>query len=377
VRVLLIDQFGELGGAQRGLLEAAEGFDARGWELYGVVPEGPLAERLRPLCCTVTTIPCGPYQPVKKTLMDGARFVSQFRQQAAVIGGVIKARGIDVIYVNGPRVLPCAAFASRGRPLVFHSHSIVSQAGAVRLTGEALRWSNARVLASSQFVAGWLTPFVPTDRLSVIYNGIRTLERLPQVRSRHTRIGVLGRIAPEKGQLTFVRAARIAADADAELTFKIAGAPVFGSQDYFDQVRNEAGPRLSFLDWTENIVDFFDEIDLLVVPSEAVDANPRVIPEAYAAGVPVIAFDSGGISELLEHKQTGILVSERSSRSLASAMLAAVRDPTELNRLARNGHERWRERYTLPRFQFEVCDALERAVRLRAPAHKRRASVSA
>ena len=110
-----------------------------------------------------------------------------------------------------------------------------------------------------------------------------------------------------------------------------------------------------------------------MVPSESVDANPRVIPEAYAAGVPVIAFDSGGIAELLVHQETGILVGERSPTALAAAILQAVRDPAALNRYALNAHQRWRDRYTLARFQSEVCGVLERTV----ARHKAPASVSA
>lgn len=377
MRILLVDQFAEMGGAQRGLLEASQGFSARGWELHAAIPAGPLWERLSPICSSISPISCGPYRSVHKSLSDVLRFAGQFRSQAKIIAQLMQRHHIDVLYANGPRVLPAAAWARSGRPLVFHSHSIVTQASAAHLAGTTLRWSNAHVLASSQFVAAWLVPFVHPDRLRVIYNGISGLGCLPQVRARYTCIGVLGRIAPEKGQLAFVRAARIASEKDASLTFEIAGAPVFGSQSYSDQVRNEAGSNVDFSGWTEDIREFFQQIDLLVVPSEAVDANPRVIPEAYAAGVPVIAFASGGISELLEHNHTGILVQDRSPQALAAAILDAVRQPDFLHRLARNGHQRWHERYTLPRFQSEVCDALERAVDARAPLRKAPASASA
>ncbi len=358
MRVLLIDQFSELGGAQRGLLEAAEGFAARGWQLQAAVPDGPLIARLRDLGSDISAIPCGPYQSVKKSLSDGFLFASQFRQQAAIISGI----RADVLYVNGPRVLPSAAWARRNRPLVFHSHSVVTQPSAAKLAGQGVRWGDAQVLASSHFVASWLKPFTPAGRLRVIYNGIRSMNATPRRRNRFKRIGVLGRIAPEKGQLTFTRAARMALELEPDLQFTITGAPVFGSQEYLTQVQNESGSHVTFQSWTENIVEFFSAIDMLVGPSEAVDANPRVIPEAYAAGVAVIAFDSGGVSELLEHNETGILVRERSARALAIAMVEAVRQPQELNRMAANGHLRWSQRYTLPRFQSEVCDALERAV---------------
>ncbi len=373
MRVLLLDQFAEIGGAQCGFLEAAEGFASRGWELHAVIPAGPLADRIRPLCASVTTIPCGPFRSVTKSFEDGVRFVRQLREQTAAI----RRQSVDVLYVNGPRVLAAAAWGRQGQPVVFHSHSVVTQRMAANVAWQALRRSEAHVLASSEFVTQWLRPHVPADRIRVVYNGIRSLGATPRVRERYTRVGVLGRIAPEKGQLTFVRAARMAAEANPALTFRITGAPVFGDPDYASLVRKEAGSHVIFADWTDNIGSFFADVDVLVVPSEAVDANPRVIPEAYAAGVPVIAFDSGGVGELLTHDETGILVRERSARALAGAVCEAVRHPEQLNRIARNGHQRWKDRYTLLRFQSEVCDALERVVEARSPLPSARASASA
>jgi glycosyltransferase involved in cell wall biosynthesis len=365
MRVLLVDQFAELGGAQRGLLEAAEGFAERGWDVVAALPEGPLVDHLRPFCADIAVIPCGPFESVSKGVSDVGRFAAQFRRQARVIARMTS----DVVYVNGPRVLAGAAWGRGTRPIVFHSHSVVTQRSAARFAGRILRWSDAQIIVSSKFVAGWLAPLVPPDRPVVIYNGIRDLNRVPRPRSQFTRIGVLGRIAPEKGQLAFVRAARITAEADPNLMFQVTGAPLFGSQSYVEQVHREAGPRVHFTEWTEDIGSFFDQIDVLVVPSESVDANPRVIPEAYAAGIPVIAFDSGGIAELLVHQETGILVREHSPEALAAAILQAVRDPAALNRYALNAHQRWHDHYTLARFQSEVCGVLERAVaRHRAPA---------
>jgi glycosyltransferase involved in cell wall biosynthesis len=350
MRILLIDQYGEIGGAQRGLLEAAAGFAARGWQLDAAAPDGPLLEKLRPLALSVTPLPCGPFRAGKKTAIDALRFGAQFAPQAACIGRL--AQGADVLYVNGPRVLPAAAWARGSRHIVFHAHSVVTQKSARAVLGRALQSSGARVLASSHFVARWLRPYAPDTR--VIYNGIAAVAERFEPRTRFRRIGLLGRIAPEKGQLTFVRAAARCP----ELEFAIAGAPVIARRDYFEQVRAEAAGRVRFLDWMDDVSGFFREIDLLVVPSDQHDANPRVIPEAFSAGVPVLAFDSGGIPELIEHRITGWLTSSRDPESLAEAIQDALRAPELLNAMAVRAHARWRERYTLERFQSEVCEAI-------------------
>jgi len=196
----------------------------------------------------------------------------------------------------------------------------------------------------------------------VIYNGISGFAAPPRARSEVRNIGVLGRIAPEKGQLEFVRAARIAAAANPELRFSICGTPLFSDTRYFDQVRRESeGLPVEFPGWTDDAAGWFQDLDLLVVPSDASDNVPRVILEAYAAGVAVVAFNSGGIPELIDHGVTGWLVNRRTPEALASAIIDAASDIARLNGIALGGYKRWSTRYTLERFQSELCAAVERA----------------
>ena len=378
MRILLIDQFGEPGGAQQCLMEAALGFAARGWELHAALPAGPIVDRLAPICQSATPLICGPFNPVHKSVSDVMRFAFQLPQLAGAIGRVIEREKIDVLYVNGPRMVPAAMWARRGRPVIFHAHSIVRQPLAARLTGFALRAPDVTLLASSRFVALWLEPLVGSAAIHVVYNGVAGFGMRLVPRQRHTRVAVLGRIAPEKGQLAFARAAQIALERNPELSFCIGGAPMFTGKKYLDAVRATAGDAVTFPGWTDDVGEFFKSVDLLVVPSEAVDTNPRVILEAYSAGVPVLAFDAGGIPELLEHGVTGLLVRQHTPEALAEAILDAVADPQGLNAVARRGYEHWQHHYTVARFQSEVCEAVEGAAgRRRELVTKERASATA
>ena len=378
MRVLLIDQFGDLGGAQQSLLEAAEGFAARGWELHAVIPAGPLATRIAPYVRSVTTIVCGPFAPARKRFWDGLRMAAQLPGHVSAIAHACSREGIDVLYVNGPRLLPAASLARGSRSLMFHAHSVVTQPLARAMTGRALRKSGVRMVASSRYAASWIETYVGPDCVRVIYNGTRGFQRTPQPRARFRRIGVLGRIAPEKGQMTFVRAARIAASSNSGLRFTVCGSPMFAARAYFDAMKAEADGGVSWEPWTDDVGSFFANIDVLVVPSEPVDANPRVIPEAYAAGVPVIAFAAGGVPELVEDGITGLLVEERTPRALAQAILDAVQDPERLNAMVKRAYVRFQTHYTLGRFQAEVSDAVEEAAHLQQrPFHKADASARA
>ncbi len=164
--------------------------------------------------------------------------------------------------------------------------------------------------------------------------------------------------------MEFVRAARIALEQIGYLRFTVCGAPMFTEDRYFEQVRAEAaGLPVEFSGWTENVGALLAGVDLLVVPSSPIDNIPRVILEAFAAGVPVLAFASGAIPELISHQETGLLLHERTPEGLAEAILSATRNCDLLNHIAARAYRRWQERYTLRRFQSEISEAVKAASR--------------
>ena len=364
-RILLIDQFGEVGGAQRCLLEAAMGFRDRGWDVSALVPSGgPLGGALTACSVRVEPIPCGPFHSGEKSAADALRFARQLPLQAIAIARAARRNRADVLYINGPRMLAAAALGRMGRPLIYHAHWMPPQESASSLARRMLRWSQASVIVSSKLAARWLCGCVDSDRVFLIYNGVAIKSEARAPRDRIERIGMLGRISPEKGQLEFARAARMVSERIRGLRFIVSGAPMFSGQAYFREVRAQANGAVQFRGWTEDVAAFLAEIDLLVVPSVN-DNVPRVIMEAFAAGVPVLAFDVGAIPELVEHSKTGLLIGERTAEALAQAILVAAARPDELQDMAARAAARWRERYTLPRFQSEICGAVETVLRRR------------
>ncbi len=79
-------------------------------------------------------------------------------------------------------------------------------------------------------------------------------------------------------------------------------------------------------------------IDVLVVPSVWIENAPFVIREAFAAGIPVIASDIGGMAEMVADGRTGLLFRAGDAEDLRRAMLRLIREPDLLPRL-RSGLE--------------------------------------
>lgn len=368
MKVLLLDQFSDPGGAQQGVLDLLPGLRDRGWQaVVGLPGDGEFFERARELEISAERIDCGPYASGRKTAGDVARFVTGTPRLARRIRSL--ADGVDVVYVNGPRLLPAAAMARLQAPVIFHAHSYLA-AGAIRsLAGNSLRRMKARVIANCEFVAAPWRKYVPTQ---VIYNGVTgsaaAAERQGNV------LACIGRIAPEKGQLAFLDAARVVDRAVPGCRFFIYGAPLFGDAGvarYDTEVRaRAAGLPVEFAGWVDDVYDALSRIDLLLVPSRPIEATTRVILEAYAAGTPVIAFGSGGIPEIVDHGVSGLLVS--SPAEMAQAAIGLLRDPERRASMSEAARKSWQRRFTLDRYQAAVAAALETAARQPLPESRRR-----
>jgi len=86
----------------------------------------------------------------------------------------------------------------------------------------------------------------------------------------------------------------------------------------------------------QELVNAYNAADMIVVPSLE-DNLPNTIMEAMACGTPVAGFDTGGISEMINHKINGYVSEARSSDSLAEGMKWILDNNTDcsLSRLAR------------------------------------------
>jgi glycosyltransferase involved in cell wall biosynthesis len=367
MNILFVDQFNERGGGQAALLDLLPGIIARGWEAHVALPPGgPLFHDVRALGATAHPIPCGRYSSERKPVREMIRYVWGLRPLARAIAQLAAECRAGLVYVNGPRVLLPAALATRNRiPLVFHCHSRITQPAAVRVAGEALRLAHATVAASCRYAAEPLAGYVRAERCRVVYGGVagRAAARSGRAGS-FWRIGVIGRISPEKGQAEFLRAARLLVRDVPDVTFVVCGAALFADAAAlrYEQLVRDLATRLpvKFLGWRDDVDSVLADLDLLVVPSVKEPGPTRVILEAYAAGVPVVAFSSGGISEVLRDG-AGFLVQPPTAEALAGAIRELRTSPGRLAAAAEAGRREWREKYTLERYRGELLELIERA----------------
>ncbi|HEV3200137.1 MAG TPA: glycosyltransferase family 4 protein [Bryobacteraceae bacterium] len=369
MRLLLLDQFSDPGGAQQVLLELLAAIRERGWKaLVGLPGEGEMFQRVRALGFEAQRVDCGPYASGRKSAMDVARFLKGTPRLARQIEVMAKRVEAGLIYVNGPRLVPASARARLPAPVLFHAHSYVPPGAARMLTGRCLRGMRAWVLGTCRFVAEPWREYVAAERFSVVYNGVAGPSGAGPAPSRGRSgtcrtIGCIGRIAPEKGQREFLAAASIIHGAVPDCRFFVYGAALFSAADalrYDAEVRaSAAGLPVEFPGWTTDVYGALASLDLLLVPSAAHEATTRVILEAFAAGVPVIAFRAGGIPEVVDHNVDGLLA-DSTEEMARMAIELLTGDPARLRSISESARATWRRRFTLEAYHRQVLGLMQK-----------------
>ena len=161
MKILFLDQFSEIGGAQCCLLDLLDGVRERGWQARVALPgNGPLVARLHARGVGADRLSCGPYRSGAKSVRDCVKFMLDLSRQRRAVAELLARESFDLVYVNGPRLLPAAAAATGGRiPLVFHAHNHINGGVAARLAGWSIGYSHATVIACSDFAAAPIRPY--------------------------------------------------------------------------------------------------------------------------------------------------------------------------------------------------------------------------
>lgn len=135
------------------------------------------------------------------------------------------------------------------------------------------------------------------------------------------------RLSNEKGLIFLIHALKLLREQGYDLELKLAGDGP--SRDRLEALTSELGlsSHVYFLGFlTEDaVVTELQSCDLFVLPS-FVEGLPVSAMEAMAVGVPVVATNIAGTSELVEHEKTGLLVRPSDTLALADAVVRMMRD---------------------------------------------------
>jgi glycosyltransferase involved in cell wall biosynthesis len=399
MRVAFVSVSAALGGSEWVLLDLVSHADRAGVEPLVVLPkEGPLldalAERGVPRC--VAAAPASFLELARGGGLGGAGAALDLVQ-----GVWSWSRAIDqeiqrafpprpddpvILYSNGFKAhVTCAALRA-GRPRhVWHLHEFPP--ARIGLIWRALAGAlpDATIANSRSVADAW--QFASLPPASFVHNGV-DLERFrpaPRTGWIHDQLGLdrgarlIGMpavFARWKGHLAVVDAfeSGLARTTD-DVHLVLVGGPIYDTtaeRGYAEELVRRVsrgslggagGPRpmherVHFLKFQNEPWTLYPEFDVVVHFSTRPEPFGRVILEAMASGVPVIAAKAGGPTEIVEHGVTGWLVTPGDVRALAQTMSTAVdADRAAMGAAGRRAAER---RFSVEQYVDGVAAVLRR-----------------
>lgn len=189
------------------------------------------------------------------------------------------------------------------------------------------RWMMRKVLSDTLVLAqsGGIRADVRVDfddidcKLEVLGNAVT----VPDQTANGEGILYVGRLAPKKGVEYLIQAV---AKIDRQLT-------IVGDGSERDQLENLASETSADIVFegkvpSDEVEKYYQDSELLVLPSTEGEGMPNVVLEAMAWGLPVVATDSGGLPTVINDGTTGYLVPMRDPDALKEA-ISSVLENTE------------------------------------------------
>lgn len=266
------------------------------------------------------------------------------------VSSLVKQQGIDLIHTHMTRGQNFGVLLKliTGVPLVATAHNRLFQ----------LHWNlNDYVIANSQATYDFHARVnrIPANRMEVVYCcsdlermrsvnefDIRRIRSQLRVNKDQILIGVVGEFAARKGHIHFVQALP-------EILKHVPDAKVvflgrFGrKQAHVKKIRrflldNGLAGVTSWLGRKNNVAEYMAAFDIGVVPSLE-EPLGLVAIESLMAKTAVVASDTGGLTEIISHGQTGLLVPPASPDAIAAAVIQLAADKQLRDRLATRGRE--------------------------------------
>ena len=341
--VLLMANFADrIGGGEESLLGLVRGLDRRRFAPHVHVPgEGGMAIELRRIGVPLALRPLPTVRPW--TLLAGGRAVRDLR-------ALLSARRIRLVHAHGSRSALYAGLAARRSriPVIWHVRIVDRDPW---LDGLLLRLSSAIVANSAAAAGRFRGRSGAGTKVHIVPNGVDVEMFSPVAHATTTpappaegAVVYIGRLEHGKGPDVFLEAARVVQRALPRVRFVLVGdGPMRAA---LEAATRAADVRATFVGYQADPRPFLGMAEAVVVPSRQ-EAFGRVLIEAMAAEVPVVATRVGGIPEVCVDGRTGLLVPPEDPGALAGAIVSTLTDPDVTRARVRAAAADVRARFTL------------------------------
>lgn len=332
--ILFIHSSSEMYGSDRSLYNIVKYLNKEKYNIFVFLPDkGALADELKKIPNVSTVVSHIAVIRRKNMSLAGAcRYIKDFFDSYQQIKNYIRKNNIQIVYTNTSVVFPGAVAAKRMKIMsVWHIREIISKKSEnMIISGIVNKYADV-IVVNSKSTGRSLA--VKKKKIKVIYNAIEEKDCIEkEYERRQIVVGMAGRINRWKGQKLFVDAAEIVHKKHPELIFKIAGDPFEGEEYMGEQLESyikekKLEKNVILAGRIEDMDSFYQSLDIFVLPSIRPEPFGLVVIEAMQYGIPVIATNHGGPTEIIQNGQDGYLVDFNNAGEMADRIIYLTENP--------------------------------------------------
>lgn len=372
-----------MGGGEVALLNLIAALDRTRYEpvvlLFG---DGPLREKLQaidvPVC--IVALDSAIADARKDALGDGPGKLSKTLTAAKFLLRLRKAirrAKVDLVHTNSLKSDLLGGLAARlaGRPVVWHVRDRIADdylpPRVVKMFRTIARRVPTALIANSRATLETLIPAgdpprVGKKRAFIVHDGTHLPAAVtsPVRKNSACVIGLVGRLAPWKGQHVFIEAAARVRAKFPDAKFRIIGSALFGEDEYERGLRASVdalglADTVEFAGFRSDVEQAIAELDILVHASTTGEPFGQVIIEGMAAGKPVIATRGGGVPEIVPDGKAGLLVPMGDGLAMANAIETLLTDAAARQAMGRAGRAHVEAHFTMAHVAANVQRAFD------------------
>jgi len=352
IPVLFVHGIAEIGGAERELLVMLDRLPQRGYRPIVVCQDrGPLVVELERRGIETRMAPMPPW-----------RKLFAYPQRAGAVRAlhdVIAAVRPVLIHVNDIWWVPqtrCAVEGLAPVPIVAHVRQEIepAKAGRYELAQADLVFPVSRQIQQSLEKGG-----VRPERLRTLYSGLDMTRVVDQKSGLDARrrfgipaeapvIGTVANLFERKGYEVMIEALPTIVKTSPAVHYLIVGS---GDAAYEARLKAMAEAlrlesRVHFAGFQQSVYPCLAAMDLYVHPA-LMEGFGIAVLEAMAMRKPVVATTTGGLPEIVQEGETGMLVPPGDSKALAKAVSSLLQDPARCRQLGEAGRARVAAHFTV------------------------------
>ncbi|MBU1045281.1 MAG: lipopolysaccharide heptosyltransferase II [Candidatus Omnitrophica bacterium] len=350
----------ESGGVERGTIDLARALISKGHKAIVVSAGGRLVEKLENIGAIHYKLPVH-----KKSLFT-------VLWCAAKLVKIINKERVDIVHARSrvPAWVSFFAISHTKATFITTCHGYYSK----HFFSKVMGWGK-RVIVISQIIGRYMaTDFhVPKENMRLIYRGVdlnqfkrKKIAESETINDKKI-IGIIGRIAPLKGHIHFIKALPGIFSEFPQATALIVGEAPSNRQDYLNELKSLVSDlnlkhKVEFLGNVKNIPQILEKLDVLVLATTTEEAFGRVIIEAGAVGVPVVATRVGGVVEIIDNGDNGLLVEPSNPYEISQAVLRFLKDSKLTKSCVKSLYKKVVENFSLESMVLKTIDVYKESL---------------